>query len=199
MKIGRIAGSRSSTEAVVRYCICGFLAGIVLVAACGTTPTSPPSSSNLSLFKLADNQVAGWIQDTSTTDAYTQWQDTSLYHPIDGGARLYVAHHVVQTSIQKMIGPNGASMEVWAMDFGAAACAATMFTDRKAAYTAGTYVADGAYPLETAFVLPTIMSVLAVAHFDRYYFEISVKGADSTSEGIAVADTVLHAFDSNMR
>jgi hypothetical protein len=148
-------------------------------------------------FRVA-NQMADWTE--STFQGYATFNDsTSLQALIDGGYILYTSNGVIegiQQNLEEDVAYTGCRAMI--MDFGTSAKASVFFTIAKHTST----VFPTSYPLpdyadSVAVKRPVLGGVFVAAHFQNFYFEISMSGYTDSIQAVTDAKLFL-AYYANL-
>lgn len=139
-------------------------------------------------YKFADNEIAGWGQDTSAT-AYSVWTSTNLTEKINGGAPAYVSRGCQLVMYQDLVGPDPKICTVAAMDFSTEAKAAAMFTFQQQQTLADVTVPS--YSSAVAIGSAALTGITVFAHFKASYFEIQLDGEPDQTAAAQVAQKFL--------
>lgn len=147
-------------------------------------------------YKFADNEIAGWGQDTSTT-AYSVWTSTNLTEKIDGAAPAYVSRGCQLVMYQELVGPDPRICTVAAMEFGTEAKATSMFTYQQQQTQAAVTVPQ--YASAVAIGAEALTGITVFAHFKASYFEIQLDGYSDQTEGAQAAQRFLDVLKGKTR
>jgi len=139
-------------------------------------------------YKFADNEIAGWAQDTSAT-AYSVWTPTNLTEKIDGAAPAYVSRGCQLVMYQDLVGPDPKICTVAAMDFGTDAKATSMFTFQQEQTHADVTVPQ--YTSAVAIASAALTGITVFAHFKAAYFEIQLYGYSDQTAAAQAAQKFL--------
>ena len=139
-------------------------------------------------YKFADNEIAGWGQDTSAT-AYSVWTPANLTEKINGGADAYVRRGCQLVMYQDLVGPDPKICTVAAMDFSTDAKAISMFTFQQQQTHADVTVPQ--YTSAEAIGSATLTGITVFAHFKTSYFEIQLDGEPDQTAATQVAQKFL--------
>jgi hypothetical protein len=160
----------------VRTCLAVASLFVVFgTSGCGSSPSSAPLTADQygAKYKFADSAISGWTQDTSSGTPH-YWAGTDLVTVVDGAAGFYENDGFRQGMYQDLQGPGYNYCTFWAMDFGTAANATTMFNDKKAEQ--GASVTVPGYDLSVAAGNISPFSDPVFAHFGASYFELQLSG-----------------------
>jgi hypothetical protein len=127
-------------------------------------------------FKFTDKDVSGWKQDASDPAPYELYLADELVTKVDGGAQVYVDAGCQLIMYQTLAGTYPQTATVWAYDFATAAKAQAMFEAKKLDSLAATAIPP--YDQSVAIGRASIVSIATEAHFNQYYFEVTVSGYD---------------------
>jgi hypothetical protein len=167
---------------------------------CGSSTSSTPTSNNDSgtasnsstpsafgkKYAFTSNQVSGWSQDPAS-DALWTGAGTDLHLRIDGGDSAYTSKGCLLAMYQEMVGPNGESCTVVAMDFGTETQALDMFTYEQQ-HTAAS-IAIPQYDASVAVASSAIGGITAYAHITASYFEVQLTGFGDQEDTAAQSAT----------
>ena len=163
------------------------------VSGCGSSPSAPLTPDQFGAkYKFSATDIPGWVQDPNDSGAY--WAGTDLVGggQLDGAAGAYTVKGFVQGMFQSLVGPDPQIATVWAMDFGTAANAQSMFTwkvtDQSASIGIPPYDASAALGASTATGLNIFAWVKAS------YFELVVEGLGSQTSAACTECPVAKQF-----
>jgi hypothetical protein len=128
-------------------------------------------------YKFADNEIAGWKQNTDSADTvpFAVYTDVTLAPcRIDGAAPAYTSKGCKLAMYQEMVGPSPNACEVIAMDFVTEDNATSMVTYQQKQTSAAVTIPQ--YDLSVAIAYPVISGITVFAHFKASYFEVSLTG-----------------------
>jgi hypothetical protein len=151
------------------------------------TATSPKS------FRIT-NQLSGWTEPAQ--QGYVEYVAEGLYDLINGGAPEYIQTGLVDGIYQELNRTSdNARIQAYVMNFGTTDSATAMFNRKKGQIES--VVTIGAYANSVAAGEKFLGTTLrTLAHFGKYYFEITVFGTESISESISVIESVLKFCES---
>jgi hypothetical protein len=164
-----------------RWTVCSFVAVASLACSGSSDQGGVPQDENSfgAKYKLANNEVTAWTQDTSA-NGYSVWTAANLTDKIDGAAPAYTSRGLKFAMYQKMLGSGLQNCIVVAMDFGTDAQATAMFAYQKEVTSAADAVPQ--YDASVAIGYPGLSGMTVYAHFKASYFELQLDGyADPTS------------------
>ena len=160
--------------------------------------TSASSSSTLDLngfgqkYKLADNEVSGWKQDTAP-NAFSVWLAAKLTDKIDGQAPTYTERGLNFALYQSLVGPDPQICTLVAMDFVTADQATSMFAYSKD--HTGADVSIPQYDTSIAIGAPALTGMTVYTHFKSMYYEVQLDGNSDPASSGQVASTFLKALE----
>jgi hypothetical protein len=155
---------------------------LVLLLACSgsSSNTNGAGGSALDLngfgqrYKLADNEVSGWAQDTAAA-AFALYDNTNLTDRIDGPATEYYAHGMKFALYQNLKGPDANRIcGLTAMDFGTAANAKSMVDYKKQLESADISIPP--YDASVAIASKKLTGITVFAYFSALYLELVLDG-----------------------
>ena len=151
------------------------------------------------IFKFADNELPGWIQDTNTiSNPFTVWKGEDLVGLIDGGADLYVNRGCMMTMAQNLVGPNGPDAQtctVYAMLCGTNVQADTIFAYQKFNNEASVTIPQ--FDTSVAIANGGVFGNITVfAHYKTMYFELQLSGYNDQDSSRSVAEQMLKILES---
>lgn len=147
-------------------------------------------------YKLADGEVTGWKQDTSST-AYSVWTSANLTDKIDGAADAYISRGCRFVMYQDLVGPDPSICTVTAMDFGTDAQATSMFTYQQEQTLAAVTIPS--YDSAVAIGAEALTGVTVFAHFKASYFELQLDGYSDQTAATQAAQQFLDALKGKTR
>ena len=168
-----------------------FLA--LAASGCGSSPSAPLTPDQFGAkYKFSATDIPGWAQDPNDSGAY--WAGTDLIGGAhqDGAAGAYTDRGFVQGMYQSLVGPDPQVATVWAMDFGTASNAQSMFnwkvTDQSASIGIPPYDASAALGA-------SITTGLNVFAWDKAsYFEVVVQGLGAQTSAACTECPVAKQF-----
>jgi hypothetical protein len=151
------------------------------------------------IFKFADNELPGWIQDTNTvSNPFTVWKGEDLVGLIDGGADLYVNRGCMMSMYQNLVGPNGPDSQVCtvaAMLCGTSAQADTIFAYQKFNNEASVTIPQ--FDTSVAIANGGLFGNITVfAHYKTMYFELALTGYYDQNASCLEAEQILKILES---
>ena len=147
------------------------------------------------IFKFADNELPGWIQDTNP---FTVWKGEDLVGLIDGGADLYVNRGCMMTMAQNLVGPNGPDAQtckVYAMLCGTNVQADSIFTYQKVNTSATVTIPQ----FDTSAVIANggvFGNITVFAYYKTMYFELELSGYNDQDSSRSVGEQMLKILES---
>ena len=124
-------------------------------------------------YKLADNEVPGWTQDTGA-NAFAVYDKTNLVDRIDGPATIYVDKGMKFALYQTLNGPDGRICSLTAMLFDSEAGAKSMFDLQRNQTSADLAIAP--YDSSVAAAYTTLFGINVLAYFKALYLEVGMDG-----------------------
>lgn len=143
-------------------------------------------------FKIADNDVSGWKQDTPSS-AYSLWTADNLTDKIDGAAPEYTSRGMRFAMYQEMVGPDPQLCTVVAMDFETDTQAASMFAHQKD--LVGADYAIPSYDSNAAIGYGVLTGMTTFAHFGWVYIELTLDGYSDKASAAQVAASFLKVLE----
>jgi hypothetical protein len=174
-------------------CSCVAVVSIALLVgvSCKLVEDEGESSQGVNALRLANSDVSPWTE--ISVDGFKDFKANNMVKEINGGAQTYVDKGMVAGFKQYMTG-GGKSAELLVLDFGTEASTSAMYS-----YTdnANEDKSDaGGYPLTVAQLDNSPMSgVVAIAHFGKYYMELSFTGYNDKSEARSTAASFVEVFE----
>jgi len=171
-------------------------------AGCGSSPSSSALTPTAlgAKYKVSATDITGWQLDPADPNAFQVLDESTsknLVTLIDGGAGAYTDRGCTVTIYQSLVGPNGEiAGPVYAMDFGTAANATTMFNYSKDSYSATDTVPG--FDASVAIGHAALVSVTVFAHFGAMYFEMTLSGFSDQTAAYQGAAQFLNVFKSRM-
>jgi len=154
-----------------------LLSCAALAAACSSSSDGEgtPLDENAfgAKYKLADNEIPGWTQKT-TTDAFLVYTDQTLTDKIDGAAVPYTDRKMRFALVQELVGPDPQNATFWAMDMTSEANAQSMAAHQKTTMSA-TITIPG-YDASVAIASEALTGITVYAYFKALYLEIILDG-----------------------
>jgi hypothetical protein len=172
----------------------------ILLAACGSSApdnggaagsggtSSPDPNAFEQKFKLSDNEIAGWKQDTGP-GALAVFTADHLTDAIDGAAPDYTSRGCRVAMYQNLIGPGEETCRLVAMDFGTDANATSMVQFERNLTSASIQVPP--YDASVAIASEVLSGITAYAHFKSSYFEVQLTGFSDLSSAVQAAASFL--------
>jgi len=129
---------------------------------------------DISEFRLYGSVIPGWVEDTS---GYAEFDTSDIYDLIDGGAPPYIERGLLKGIKQEfdfIAGDDTFHCQTYAEDFGTSQNARNMLSCNKTQMSLSLTL----YPFDTSTITGMEFpgGCLAIAAFDRYYFEVTVSG-----------------------
>lgn len=121
-----------------------------------------------------------------------------LYDFNDGGAPKYLDKGCIKTGVQRLNGQNQAMVETIVMDFGKNINATAMFSETQI-NNIGKSIDDPVFPDTTVSITSVLGGVSGCAHFDNFYFEISVTGFSDQVLALKTFDLFLGLYAKKIR
>jgi hypothetical protein len=152
-------------------------------------------------FKIADNEVSGWVLSAASGDTFCTYPKELLYAnapgSIDGGAVIYDSLGLKQVAYQTLTGPGSAVYTSYTMDFGTDQKALAMFRELQSRN------ADriGVAPFDTsmAFSKSVYSGLQAYAHFNEFFMQITLLGLANDSASLSAAGAFLTILKSKIK
>ncbi|MGB8296872.1 MAG: hypothetical protein WCG85_15695 [Polyangia bacterium] len=159
----------------------------------------PPTATELgNQYKFSPTDLNGWQLDPNDPANFQVLQEgtpTDLYSFMDGGSDLYTNNGCTITIYESLIATYPKTATFYAMYFGTATNATTMFNDQKT-----TFAASGSIPgfdASVAIGYPGLASETVFAHFGAMYIELVVSGFGSdTASAYQTAAQILTVLKS---
>jgi hypothetical protein len=159
-----------------------LLSYAALAAACSSSSDEgTPLDENAfgARYKLADNEISGWTQKT-TSDAFLVYTDKTLTDKIDGAAVPYTDREMRFALVQELVGPDPQNATFWAMDMTSEANAKSMVAYEQTTTSAS--VAIPGYDSSVAIASEALTSITVYAYFKALYFQLILDGFGSDHE-----------------
>lgn len=170
-----------------------FATSALLLAACSSSSNgggnTPLDESGFGAkYKLADNEVAGWIQDPAA-GAFATYNADTIFSKIDGAAPPYLDRGMRFALWQQLKGPDPQSCELVAMDMTSEANAKSMVAYQQAAESAS--IAIPGYAASAAIGSEALGGIKIFAGFKALYLQVSLDGFGSDSAAALQAGVKL--------
>jgi hypothetical protein len=163
-----------------------FAAGAVLLAACSSSSdgggTPPLDESGFGArYKLADNEVAGWTQDTAA-GSFATYNAETIFNKIDGAAPPYLDRGMRFALWQQLKGPDPQNCTLVAMDMTSEANAKSMVAYQQTLPQLASTAIPG-YDASVAIGAEVVGGIQIYACFKALYLEVGLDGfgADSAA------------------
>lgn len=165
------------------------------VSACGSSPSASLTPDQFGAkYKFSATDIPGWAQDPTDPGAY--WTGTDLVGGgnMDGAAGAYTDKGFVQGMYQSLVGPDPQIATVWAMDFGTASNAQSMFNWKVNDQSAS--IAIPSYDASTALGASIATGLNVFAWDKASYFELALQGlGQSTSSNCTECQVAKQFLD----
>ena len=153
----------------------------LLVVIAGAKNRFAGDGSSLESLRIS-NQIDGWHE---VKNGFIPFDHDKLFELINGGAPEYIDEGLIRGFLQRLEGPDSATVELYAEDFGAPEKAINMFRIKRENH--GSLLRLTGFDTGVAGVFSAIGARVAYGAIGRFFFEITVSG----SAGVENADTVL--------
>lgn len=186
---------RMSLPSVFCMAVCSLFAlGTLACSSSDTSESDRPQDKDSfgKRFKIADNDVSGWKQDTPAS-AYSLWTAENLTDKIDGAAPEYTSRGMRFAMYQDMVGSDPQLCTVVAMDFDTAAHAASMFAHKKDLVAAD--YAIPSYDTNAAIGYGVLTGMTTFAHFAWAYIELRLDGYSDQASAAQAASSFLKVLE----
>lgn len=145
-------------------------------------------------LRLVNGEVSPWIENNE--EEFIEFKASTMFSLINGGAQIYVNHGVVE-GFQQTMAIDEKLAFLMVMNFGTTSNASEMYVFTDAANDEKSAV--GNYNLSVAELDNSPMNgVIAIAHFGKYYMELSFSGYNDKSEAQATAASFIEVFESKI-
>lgn len=145
-------------------------------------------------LRLVNGEVSPWTENNE--EGFIEFKASTMFSLINGGAQSYVDKGVV-AGFQQRMAVDSKYADLLVMDYGTEAKASEMYAWADAANDEKSAV--GNYNLSVAELDNSPMSgVIAIAHFGKYYMELSFSGYNDKSEAQATAASFIEVFESKI-
>ena len=166
----------------------GLVAGALfvcwLVVCKVVEPTT--SSRDITVLKLADNEVSEWTLDA---DGYKYFTNTDQCRAAINGQADNYGRYLVSGFMQDMSkGSTGKTLRYTVIDCGSAEDATSLFNEILTIEVTGTKTQAGSYDLTTAAIdADKLAGCKAYVHFGQYYAEITPDGYSPKTDAVSAA------------
>jgi hypothetical protein len=147
------------------------------------------STPPLEQLKIASSEISNWRPEGDIKI----FIGSELFTYNDGGAPQYLSKGLVQTGVQRVIGPDNAIVVCMVMDFGTDDNATEMYKEKKM-QCVGNTLPDPRYPVTDVTVKSILGGVTGYAHYFNYYFEIDVKGFNYQEDALKTLNQFLGLY-----
>jgi hypothetical protein len=169
-----------------------FISPLPVISVCLSvtcTDTGPVSRPAMPDFRIAVSEHPGWIE-----RQVAEYDTSSLYDIINGGAPPYIARGLVKGIYQRLEHAEGErAAELFVMEFGSARNASDIFNDKRP--DSSETVVVGGYPDSVVVASRHLSGVNAYAHFGWFYFELTLSGYTDEAAAVEQAHTFLSEFE----
>jgi len=145
-------------------------------------------SDLIDAFKI-QNQIAGWVDDHTSHKAFTPEQ---LFGIIDGGASEYIDNGMQKGFFQRLKGPDSATMELFAEDFGSAENAQKIRAIKRMVFSDSQSIKNS--DTSGIVVNEVIGGLWACGIVGRFYFELTLMGIKDGMKAKTVVRTYFEYY-----
>ncbi len=193
---------KASFAASVAYSllVCGPLLPSLLCSPQSPAPV-PISPTAVGELMIDSAEVPGWAPSSANGDTFCSYPIDSFYSKepgaIDGGAVVYDSVGCKQIAFQMLTGPDPEIYSSHAMDFATPAKALAMFDYSRSLWDS--LLSVPTFDGSTAVARTVMNGVVAYAHFNKFYFEITLLGFTDRPAALSTAGTFLNAFERKIK
>lgn len=165
-----------------------FLGALLALFAVCDEPGPTQQVVSIEAFRLTQTDYPEWRE-----QQYTEYDSTSFFQLINGGAQFYDDHGLVSGTYQDLRDDSLERIcELFVMDFGSAAAAKHVFEEKKTTMSQITQLGD--YPQTTAMKMTHLSGIQGYAHFGQHYFEVLLSGYSDAAVAEQLAVSILQSF-----
>ncbi len=175
---------------------------MLMVCACNLVfveNVSNAKATNVSQLKISSTEISNWKL-ASSADSFTLWTASNFYDDVNGGIEKYLNNGMIEVADIHMVGPVGkdGSQNIIAthsfiMDYGNDSNAVAIYNYQKTLYSAEAFKLPR-YSLNSAFAVSVIGGITVIAHFKKFYFELTFSGFSDQTEAANTAVQFLGLF-----
>jgi hypothetical protein len=155
---------------------CRFIATGVFALLTVACDSFAAKAVSLEIFRI-QSQVPHWTQDIKS---YQHFDSKGLFSLLDGGAPEYIDNGMKQGFFQRLLGPDSATVELYAEDFGSDKNAKKMMAVKLSGYSGDSpsAISDSS----GIIVREVIGGCWACGAIGRFYFELTLMGIKDTAK-----------------
>lgn len=177
---------------VIYSCVTIVSVALLFGVSCKLVEDEGESSQGVNALRLANSDVSPWTENAS--EGFRAFKASNMFALINGGAQTYIDKGMVAGFEQNMAGGGEKTAKLLVLDFGTEASASAIYAYK--ANENGEKLAAGTFPEAIAQLDNSAMSgVTALAHFGKYYLELSFTGYSDKSESRTTATSFVEVFE----
>jgi hypothetical protein len=161
-------------------------------------------ATNVSQLKISGTEISNWKL-SSSADSFTVWTAANFYDDVDGGIDKYLNNGMIEVADIHMVGPVGSDGQLnsiathsFIMDYGNDSNAIAIYNYQRTLYSAEAFKIPR-YPLTSAFAINVIGGITVMAHFKKFYFELTFFGFSDNNQAASTAVQFLGLFRSKIQ
>lgn len=177
---------------IICSCVAVVSVALLFGVSCKLVEDEGESSQGVNALRLANSDVSPWTENAS--EGFKAFKASNMFALINGGAQNYIDKGMVAGFQQNMAGGGEKTAKLLVLDFGTEASASAMYSYTDNANEDKLNAGD--YPQTVAQLDNSPSSgVVAIAHFGKYYMELSFTGYNDKSESRITAASFVEVFE----